>query len=448
MKIIINGGGGVGSALAEILSQEMHDVTVVEQNPRRAAGVEEKADCQVIVGDGSCPSVLREAGAASGDIYLAVTDRDEVNLLSCLFARKAGCARSIARVRNRAYVEDPTGLAREMGIDQIINPDEEAAREIIRLLRIPGTTQVTPLVGGTVVVAGMLVRPGSTLVGRTLAEVTETHPELSFRVVAIRRKDETLIPGGGDEVCQWDELFVVAQPEVVARVGALVGQRGAEAPLGRVMILGANDLGRHVAERLQGDCRVKLIDVSGHEAGPASEQLSRTLVIEGSDHGMDLLEQEGLEQMDAFVAVADEEEMNLIGCLYARRLGVRRTIARVERHFYRPLTMAVGVDAAVSARQSTVGAILKYVRAGGTQAVAQIRGLEAEAIELAPSDRCKVLGKPLRAVRFPSGSLVGVVVRPDEVLVAHGDTVIHPGDHVVVFAVRSAIRKVERLFSV
>lgn len=448
MKVVINGGGGVGEALADILSNEQHDVTVIEQNANRAEALEELLDCKVISGTGSNPAVLREADAGHASIFLAVTDFDEVNLLSCLVARRLGCPRSVARVRKLAFaMDDPAISIGEMGIDQLINPDEEAAREITRLLRNPGTTQVIPLAGGAAIVAGILVPPDSPLHGQTLAALHGAHQDLRYRVVVIHRNSEAIIPSGADAVEAGDEIFVVAQPTTVKRLAALFGRKPGPDTLGRVMILGANDLGRHVAEMLQDECSVTLVDPRGDAAVDASEQLPRTLVIEGSEHDMDLLERVGLPDMDALVAVSDEEEMNLIGCLYAKRLGVPRTVARIERPFYRPLMLTVDVDAAVSARQSTVNAILKYVRAGDIKAVARIRGVGAEALELVPGPSAKVLDTPLRELRFPRGALVGVVVRPEEVVVPDGETVIRHGDHVVVFALQSAVRKVEKLFA-
>jgi len=446
MKIVINGGGGVGSALAAILSQD-HDVTVIDPNVRRAEALEDEADCSVITGDGASPVVLRQAGADRSDIFLAVTNHDEVNLLSCLFARKAGCKQTVARVGNRALVHDPAVSPADVGIDQVINPDEEAAREVIRLLRNPGTTQVTPLVDGAVLVAGMMVRAGSAFDGESLADLPHGQADLQYRVVVIRRGDETLIPTGDDRILPGDEIFVIAVPETIKRVAGLLGSAEGYGHLDRVMILGAGDLGQSVAGMLESDCRVTLVDPTGQDARDASEDLPKTLVIEATGHEMDLLEREGLSDMDAFAAVADEEEMNLIACLYAKRLGVPRTLARVERQFYRPFMMTVGVDAAVSARQVTVNAILKYVRAGDIKAVARMRGVSAEAIELVPERGAKILSGPLKSIRFPRGALVGVVVRPDEVIIPDGETVIQPGDHVVVFTLDSAIRRVERLFA-
>ncbi len=449
MKIVINGGGGVGQALAGILSEENHDVTVVEVNAARAELVQDEVDCHVIVGSGAVPPVLREACVGEADIFVAATDRDEVNLLSCLIARKMGCMRSIARVRHPSFnATDPAIPLSELGVEQVINPDEEAACEIVQLLRNPGTTEVLPLAGGTVVTAGMTVSDGSPFDGLTLAELPGLHADLRYRVVIIRHGDgKVIVPIGSDRIKASDEIFVIGEPETIKRVARMAGATTAHDDISNVMVFGANDLGKSVAGMLQGDCRVKLIGTEGATVGLAAEELHRTLVIESSGHDISLLEREGLAQMDAFVAVSDDEEINLIGCLYAKRLGVPRTIARVERPFYRPLIESLGVDAAVSARQITVNSILKYIRPGDIRAMARMRGVPAEALEFVPRPGAKILDRPLLEVNFPRGAIVGMVVKPDRAIVPTGDTQVHEGDHVIVFALHEAAKKVQKLFA-
>lgn len=448
MDIIINGGGGVGEALADILSLEGHDVTIIERDPGRSDALEELLDCQIINATGSSPQELVRAKAGRCDIFLAVTDLDEVNLLSCILARQMGAGRSFARVSDPTYTAgDWPGRLSELGIGQVINPEQEAARETVRLLKTPGTTQLIPLASGSVISAAVLVPENSPLSGQTLSDLHAEHEHLRYRVVVIRRGNETIIPTGRDHVEANDELFFVAQEDTIRKLAALVTNKPDAGKINRVMVFGASDLGRHVAQLLQETFNVTLVDPLGHEAEDTSEQLARTLVIKGAGHEMDLLERVGLGEMDAMVAVGDQEEMNLISCLYARRLGVRRTIARIERPFYRPLMTTVGVDAAVSARQATVNAILKYVRSGDIKAVARMRGIKAEALELVPGPQAKLIDVPLRQARFPRGALVAVVTRPGEVIIPDGDTRIRRGDHVVVFALEHVIRKVEKLFA-
>ncbi len=448
MKIVINGGGGVGHALASVLSEEQHDVTVLEPNASRANALAGDVDCHVVVGPGTTPADLRSASAGESDIFLAVTDRDEVNLLSCLIARKLGCPKTIARVRHPSFrADDPAVPVSELGVDQIINPDQEAAQEIVYLLHNPGVTQIVKLAKGAVAVAGIIIAEGGPFDGRSLAELPDVLGRMVYRVAVIRRHGEAIVPTGKDIVQAGDEVFVIAEPETIEQIGRIAcptADRGQKPP---VMVFGASDLGRNLAGMLQNDCRVKLIETGKQAARSASDELSRTLVIEGDGHDPSTLEREGLARTSAFVAVSDDDEMNLIGCLYAKRIGVPRTIARVERHIYRPLTMTLGADAAVSVRETTVNAILKYIRPGGVQAVARMPGVSAEALEFVARAGGKVVDRPLVDVHFPRGAMVGMIVRPDEIVVPGGDTQIHQGDHVVVFAMREAVKKVQKLFA-
>jgi trk system potassium uptake protein TrkA len=447
MKIVINGAGGVGHALAGILIDEKHDVTLVEISATRASAVQEDLDCQVLIGSGASAADLRRAGVGSAEIFVAATDRDEVNILSCFVARKLGCPLTVARVRDPALTEaDPDVPLSELGIDQVINPDQQAAREILRLLETPGATEVIPLVGGAIHVAGMRVGADSPLASLTLAQMGARPEWGACRVVTIRRNDTTIVPAGGDTVEAGDEIFVIGKPADVETVTRRVSH-SAQAKLERVMILGGNDIGQNLAAMVQRRARVTLVDMSGAFAADAARRLPKTLVIAGDGQELDLLEREGLAEVDALVAVDDDEELNLITCLLAKRLGGPKTIARVERKNYRPLVKTIGVDATVSARLATVNAILKHIRYGDVKDVARMRSIPAEAIEMQPGPRSKVLDKPLSALRFPHGAMVGAIVRPEGVIVPGGDSRIRAGDRVVIFAHDEAVRKVEKLFS-
>ena len=448
MKIVINGGGGVGYALASVLSEEQHDVTVLEPNAGRAKALGSAVDCHVVPSPGSTPADLRLAAAGESDIFLAVTNLDEVNLLSCLIARKLGCPKTIARVRHPSFrADDPAVPVSELGVDQIINPDQETAREIVYLLRNPGVTQIVTLANGAVAVAGITIAEDSPFHGRRLAELPEVIGPIVYRVAVIRRHAKAIVPTGKDLIHAGDEVFVVAEPDTIEQIGRIAyptADRGQNRP---VKILGASDLGRNLAGMLQEDCRVKLIETNERAARAASEELTRALVIEADGHDLATLEREGLARASAFVAVSDDDEMNLIGCLYAKRIGVPRTIARVERNMYRPLTVALGADASVSARETTVNAILKYIRPGGIEAVARMRGVSAEALEFIARPGGKMVDRPLQDVRFPRGAMVAMVVRANEIVVPAGDTQIRQGDHVVVFAMQEAVKKVQKLFA-
>ncbi len=447
MKILINGGGGVGGALAGVLSEEQHDVTVLEPNPGRASALQGTVDCHVVVSSGNTPDDLRAADADKSDIFLAVTNRDEVNLLSCLIARKLGCPKTIARVRHPSFrADDPAVPVSELGVDQIINPDQEAAREIVYLLKNPGVTQIVKLANGAVAVAGMTIKQASPFDGRTLAELQNVLGEMVYRVAVIRRQDEAIVPAGKDIIQADDEIFVIAESDTIEKIVRIACPAADRGQNPSVMVFGASDLGRNLAGMLQKDWRVKLIGTSEQDVRSASEQLSRTLVIEGDGHDLPMLEREGLARTSTFVAVSDDDEINLIGCLYAKRIGVPTTIVRVERNIYWPLTMTLGADAVVSARETTVNAILKHIRRGGIQAVARMRGVSAEALEFVAPRSGKIVNRPLQDVRFPRGAIVGMIVRQNEIIVPSGDTQIRQGDRVVVFALQEAVKKVQKFF--
>ena len=438
----------MGSALASVLSEEQHDVTVLEPNANRADTLQGTVDCHVIASAGNTPDDLRQADAGESDIFLAVTNRDEVNLLSCLIARKLGCPKTIARVRHPSFrADDPAVPISELGVDLIINPDQEAAREIVYLLKNPGLTQIVKLANGAVAVAGITIVDGSPFAGKTLAELPDILTKLVYRVAVIRRHDEAIVPTGKDVIQAGDEIFVIAEHATIEKIGRIACPATERAHNSSVMVFGASDLGRYLASMLQDDSRVKLIGTSEQTVRSASQQLAKTLVIEGDGHDLAMLEREGLAQTSSFVAVSDDDEMNLISCLYAKRIGVPATITRVERRINWPMTMTLGADAVVSARETTVNAILKHIRQGGVQAVARMRGVSAEALEFIARRGGKIVDRPLQDVRFPRGAMVGMIVRSDEIIVPGGDTRIQPGDHVVVFAMRDAVNKVQKLFT-
>ena len=307
--------------------------------------------------------------------------------------------------------------------------------------------QIVKLANGAVAVAGISVVQGSPFDGRTLAELPDVLSKMVYRVAVIRRHDNAIVPTGKDIIQAGDEIFVIAEPKTIEQIGRIASPADDRAQNPSVMLFGDSDLGRNLAAMLQKDCRLKLIGTSKQTARSASEELSRTLVIEGDGHDLAMLEREGLARTSTFIAVSDDDEMNLISCLYAKRIGVPVTIARVERHLYWPMIMTLGADAAVSVRETTVNAILKYIRPGGIQTVARMRGVSAEALEFVAQPGGKIVDRPLQNVRFPSGAMVGMIVRPDEITVPGGDTQIHQGDHVVVFALREAIKKVQKLFA-
>ncbi|MDZ7344859.1 MAG: Trk system potassium transporter TrkA [candidate division KSB1 bacterium] len=447
MRIVIIGAGEVGFHLAKTLSNEAHDVTIVDTNPEKCARAKEQLDVLVVEGSGASANTLVEAGIKNADMIIAVSALDEVNIISCMLANQFGVRRKIARVRNSEYTLNNAVLKPEqLGIDLMINPEQATAEEIVSLIERSAATDVIDFAEGKIQVIGIRLDPQAPIINKTLREVSEGIPELTFRTVAIFRHEHTIIPSGDEYFRRGDQIFVTAKTESVPEVLKLCGK--SDERLEKVMILGGSKVGRTVAKLLEQehDIDIRLIESNREKSERAAEELERTLVIHGDGTDIDLLAAEGLVDMDAFIAVTDDEETNIIACLLAKHIGVRRNIAMVSRAEYVPLMPTIGLDAAVDKRRITANAIARFIRHGEIVSVASLRGTGAEVIELVVQPHAKIVGKPLRRAKIPEGVIVGAVARGDEVFVAVGDTVLQPEDKVVVFAIPKARESLELLF--
>jgi len=448
MNILIIGAGQVGFYLAQMLSRENHDVTLVEPNTDRYHRAREQLDVMVIQGSGSSAATLKQAGVEKCDMIAAVTGIDEVNIVSCLLANKFGVNFKVARIQNPEFSQRSGVLnAQDLGIDLMIHPEEETAREIVLLIRRAAATDVVEFEDGRIQMVGIRIDVNAPILNKTLTEISRDNPDCSFRTVAIFRDGHTIIPGGEDFVRRKDQIFVVAKTETVSQVLELCGK--GDERLQRVMILGGGRVGRSVAMELESDkgIDVRLIEASQSKSEFIAGQLKRTLVIRGDGTDMDLLATEGITDQDGFIAVSDDEETNIISCLLSKHLGVRRTIAMVNRADYLPIMSSIGLDAAVDKRRITADAILRFIRRGKVVSVATLRGVEAEVLEIETAKNASITNKPLKLQKFPSGAIIGIVSRGDSVFVPVGDTVIESGDKAVVFALPDNVAKVEKLFT-
>lgn len=447
MRILIIGAGEVGFHLAKTLSNDAHDVTIVDTNPEKCARVQEQLDVLVVEGSGASANTLVEAGIKNADMIIAVSALDEVNIISCMLANQFGVQRKIARVRNSEYTLNNAVLKPEqLGIDLMINPEQATAEEIVSLIERSAATDVVDFAEGKIQVIGIRLDPKAPIINRTLREVSEGIPELTFRTVAIFRHERTIIPSGDEYFRRGDQIFVTAKTESVPEVLKLCGKN--DERLDKVMILGGSQVGRAVAKLLEKeyDIDIRLIESNREKSERVAEELERTLVIHGDGTDIDLLAAEGLIDMDAFIAVTDDEETNIIACLLAKHIGVRRNIAMVSRAEYVPLMPTIGLDAAVDKRRITANAISRFIRHGEIVSVASLRGTGAEVIELVVQPHSKVVGKPLRRAKIPEGVIIGAVARGELVFVAIGETVLQPDDKVVVFTLPKARESLELLF--
>ncbi len=447
MRIVIIGAGEVGFHLANIFSRENHRVVIVEPDKEKVKRAESSLDILAVEGSGSSAQTLVEAGVKEADLLIAVSAIDEINIVACMLAEKFGVPRTVARVRNEEYTNPNAVLKPEqLGIDLFINPELETAQEIVRLIRRAAATEIVEFAQGAIQLVGLRLDSDAPILSKKLREVSNDLTQLTFRTVAILRNGRTLIPTGEDYFYKGDQIFVVSKTESIPELLQICGK--AEEKLEKIMILGGGKVGRFVARELEQDKSfdVRLIESSRWKSEYVAEQLSRTLVIRGDGTDVDLMAAEGLIDMDAFVAVTDDEETNIITSLLSKHLGVRRTITLTTKANYLPLMASIGLDTAVDKRIVTANAIARFVRRGDVVSAASLRGIGAEAIELVAHEGSKVVNKPLKQLHFPKGAIIGAVTRNGHVFVPVGDSVVEPGDKVVVFALPKAVANVEKMF--
>lgn len=449
MKIVIVGAGVVGLHLAKTLSWEEHEVSIIDQNQDLVDRASGSLDVLAIRGSGTSIETLIEAGIETADLLVAVTSIDEVNIVASMLARQLGAKTRIARVRNQEYSSPnvPVKLA-NLGIDQIIHPELEAAREVVKMIRYPHAVDIVECAGGRMTLIGFRIDPGSPVANKPLKDLMPQFPEFSMRVVAISREGQTIIPSGKDDIEPGDLVYVITQSQDVRKVFEMAGKKD---DISRdVMLFGGGLVGRLVAEGLEGDKRfnVKLIETDPVKSRLAAQYLKNTMVVRSSEElDIDMMALEGIDEMGVFAALSDDDENNIVTSLFAKHLKVKRTITLIAKPEYMPITRAIGLDAAVNALLLTSDAILKHLIGTRVLAVSTLRGINAEIIEFLVADRAKMTGKKLRDLKFPKGSIAGAIEHSGEVSVAVGESVIQPGQRIVIFCVQEAIPKLEKMFS-
>jgi trk system potassium uptake protein len=447
MRILILGAGDVGLHLAQQLAIENHDVVVIEQDRDRARMTQDFADVMVVEGNGASLTTLESAGITKTDLLLAVTSHDEVNIMACLSAAQYRVPKRIARVSKPDYY-DHTGILppERLGVDLMINPERECAIESYQLLQSAAAAEFAQFESGLVQLIGVRVKQGAPLTGKRLMDVGRGVGNVRALIVAIARQGQTIIPTGTTRVEEGDQVFILGEPKHIPDMLPMAGYDRFD--LRRVIIAGGSREAwflAHMLEEHKIGCT--LIEKNRVRAFELSENLERTLVLQGDATDLELLEMEGVGDADGFVAYTGSDETNLLSCLLAKNLGTHRVISLIKRFNYIPLVARVGVDAAVSPRMAAVNAILSHVRRGSVLAVATLKGTLAEGIEFDVSHRFPHAGVPLAKIKLPTGSLVGAIIRGDEVIIPGGTDSIRGGDRVVVFVLPESRRKVEALFA-
>lgn len=449
MRVLIAGGGQVAALIASRLIREGNDLVIVEANPDRCAQLDAQLDCRVVEGSAARVTTMREAGVERADLVIAVTDSDEVNLLACLIAQvQAPQSVRVARVRTHEVDEWRDVMARsQVRIDQIIHPETDVADLVMRVVRVPGVSDIREFAGGRVCLFGMNVQPGSRLIGKSLQQLDREGSPPSSLVTMIFRGQQVIIPRGDDVIADGDHLYVLTVREQLQANLRFVGL-DAEQRLKRVLMIGGKQVGVRIAQELeQQGVDVKLFERDPRRTEKLSRLLRKAIVVNADGTDQRVLEEEGLDRADAFLALTNDDEDNIIASLLARRLGVRKVVALINRLNYLPLVQRLGVNTTVSLRVAAVDRILQFVRRGVVHSVTTFREEEAEAIELIASNDSRFVGRRLRDVRFPHGALVGAIVRKSgEMVVPHGDEVIAGGDRVILFALETVVADMEAAF--
>ena len=449
MRVVVLGAGEVGYHVARRLIREQHDVVIIDRSAELIDHVREELDVLAVRGHAASPQVLEDAEIDRADMLIAVTSSDEINLVGCLLARQSGVPSCIARINEPDFRETALVQAgKHIGIDLLINPSQTVAEEVCRLIKTPGAEEAADFLEGRVKLLVFRVQKMAPIVRHRLRDIAGVgHGPPPFLVAAIQRGQETVIPTGNTVIEADDHLLVIGKSDDIRDNLHILGIISHTAR--RVFIIGGGRVGYNVAHMLEQDeasYDVRLLEQDPARCRLLADRLPGTLVLHGNATDLRLLREEGVADMDAVVAVTNDEGTNLIAALLAKTNGARGVVTLIKRPDLVPLVAALGIDAAISPRLITAGAILRHLRRGQVLSVFTSINTEAETLELVAARRAKIVGKPLSRVRMPAGVLVGAVAHGDEILIPRGDTVIQAGDRVIVFALPAAVPQATRLF--
>ena len=446
MRIVIAGAGEVGTHLAKMLSQSEHEIILIDTEVERLTPIDSSIDVLTYEDSATSLNILKEALKKNTDLFIAVAHYEDTNISAAILAKKLGARKVIARVDNMEYLErNNKEFFRSMGVDHMIYPELIAAKEVISLLKETGTTEFMDFAGGLLSLYVQKLEKNAPVLNRSLEEVSNTIGSIKYRAVAIKRHEHTIIPRGKEEFLDGDLAFVISTREGIADMMKFSGKKNVEAK--SIMILGGSRIGRHIALKLQNYCQVKLIDYNLERCRSLAEDLEDTLVINGDGRDGDLLAEEGLQNMDAFVAVTGNSETNILSCLLAKKIGVMKTIAEVENMEYINLAENSGIDTIINKKIATASRIFRHTMNPNVTQVKMMTGTDAEVIEYNVPEGARITSGPLKLIDFPRDAIVGGGIRKYKPYIATGDTLIEAGDKVVVFALPSAFDKLNKFFT-
>ena len=445
MRIIIAGMGDVGYHLAKQLSQESHDIIAIDTSQQRLSYTDSMTDVMTVNGSSTSIKVLLDAKVDKADLLVAVTSSEEVNIATAILGKKLGAKKTIARIGNAEYQDPKVGVNfSEIGIDFMIYPEELAAMETVNLIQRTAATDILEFEKGKLTVMGLRLDKIAPIMHKKIFEVAQEYQSVDFRVVAIYRNFRTIIPSGNDRFLPNDQVFVITTQGGIETVLKLAGKENLK--FENIMILGGGKIGRRVAKLLEKSMKVKLIESDEEKSFELADMLQDTLVIRGDGRDIDLLAQEGIVDMDAFIALTEDAETNIITCLMAKHLGVKKAIALVDKVDYIPLTQTIGLDSLINKKLIAANSISRFIRRGEVLAIASLEGIDAEVLEYVATSDSPATKKKVKDLHFPNDAIIGGVIRGEESFIIVGDSQIKPNDKVVVFSLPGAARRTEKFF--
>jgi trk system potassium uptake protein len=449
VKIVIVGAGEVGYHIASRLAFENKDVVVIDKDPTALRRVAEDMDVQTIEGSGSSPAALQEAGINQADILLAVTNSDEANLVACLVANMLSpSTKKLARLRGADF-DDYYELFREQAphIETVINPEIEVVKTIIRLMQVPGAVDVGEFADGRIKFAGVYLGPDQRLAGAQLNKLPEIIGDRRLLIAALVRDEEVIIPRGNDRLLTGDLVYFISEDQHLHATLSIF-DKYAE-PVKKVLVIGGGRIGYRLAVKLEElSIYCKIVEKSAQRCTVLAERLNKSVVLHGDGSDQNLLIEENVGDMDIVVTVTNDEETNILASLLSRRLGARKTITKISKFSYFPLMTTIGIEQVVSPRLSAINTILQHIRRGKVLSAISLKGEQAEAMEVVALETSDIVANPLRRVAFPKGAIVAGIIRKEQIIIPTGDSVIEPGDRLIIFAQRRAVERIEKILAV
>jgi trk system potassium uptake protein TrkA len=449
LKVVIVGAGEVGFHIASHLTVENKEVVVVDNCTDAIQRVSDNLDVQVVQGSGSSPVVLDKAGIRNAEVILAVTDSDETNLVACLVANMLSpSTKKMARVRDGDFDQYHNHF-REAApyIDTIINPEVEVVKTIESMLSIPGAADVGELADGRIKFIGIYMDQNSRLAGAKLAELPDKITQVKLLIAAVVREEELIIPTGNDYLMPGDLVYFVSEEDQLKET--LEAFDKYDQPLKRALIVGGGNIGFRLAKQLeQNNNYCKIIENNPSRCAEIAEELTRTVVLCGDGSDQALLAEENIKNVDVVITLTNSEETNILASLLAKRMGAKKAIAKISKFGYFPIMKTIGIEKVVSTRLSAINTILRHIRKGKVFSAISIKGEQAEIMETLALETSDIVDKPLKQISFPKEAILAGIIRGDDIIIPTGDSVIRSGDHIIIFARKRALPKVEKILSV